>query len=71
MYISNGIKLYHANQNFTVIALLEYIDLFTRCTNIMLDKDYSANIIFNALPSSQLNWTIGLKPTYHTSFRYT
>ena len=55
MYISNGIKLYHANQHFTVIVLLEYIDLFTRRTDIMLGKDYSVNIILNALPSSQLN----------------
>ena len=54
MYVSNGIKLYHANKHFTVIVLLEYTDLFTMCTNIMLGKDCFVNIIVNALPSSQL-----------------
>ena len=36
----------------------------------MLGKDYSVNIILNALPNSQLNWNIGGKPTYPTSFWY-
>ena len=36
--------------------------------NIMLGKDYSVNIMLNALPSSQLNWNIGHKPTYHIYF---
>ena len=59
-----------ADQHFTVIVLLEYIDLFTGCMIIMLGKDYSVNIMLNALPSSQLNWNVGHKPTYPTSLRY-
>ena len=43
-----------------MIVLLEYIDLFTGCINIMLGKDYSVNIILNALPSSQLNEILGI-----------
>ena len=54
-----------------VIVLLDYIDLFTGYMNIMLGKDYSVNIMLNALRSSQLNRNIGRKPTYSTSFRYT
>ena len=56
-YVSNGIELKHANQHFKVFVLLKFIDLFTRCMNIMLGKDYTVNniIMLSALPSSQLN----------------
>ena len=44
-----------ANQHLMVIVLLEYIDLFTTCKNIMLGTYYSAHFMPNALPSSKLN----------------
>ena len=60
-----------ANRHFTLIVLLEYIDLFTTCMNIMLGNYYSVDIILNALPSLQLNWNIRHKPTNHIPFCYT
>ena len=54
-----------------VIVLLEYIDPFITCMNIMLGNYYSVDIILNALPSLQLNCNIGHKPTNHISFCYT
>ena len=60
-----------ANWHFTVIVLLQYIDLFITCINVMLGNYYSVDIIPNALLSFQLNWNIGHKPTNHISFCYT
>ena len=44
-----------ANQHLTMTVLLEYLDLFTSCMNIMIGIHYSVDIKFNALPGSKLN----------------
>ena len=63
---SNSMKiiLKDANQHLTVTVLLEYVDLFTSCMNIMLGIYHSVVFMLNALTSLK---NIGCNSTNHTS----
>ena len=43
-----------------MIVLLECIDLFTMCMNIMLDNNYSVDSILNALPTFTITKILGV-----------